>query len=178
MHRPTPHPLAVAIFASMLQLPAQAALNAVDQGTYTPENGGFAAWYQDTHGRVLDLCLTKAVSSRVPGAQARRRTCARCCRPRACSTIPSRSSSPATSLTRRSGSPPTRPSMMPPAESTWAMSRRSRPRSAVATLRRRPSQLRPGAHPRRCPHCGDLHHHPPYGVEVFDVATRAVGPST
>ncbi|WP_409287099.1 hypothetical protein [Pseudomonas guariconensis] len=68
MHRPTPHPLAVAIFASMLQLPAQAALNAVDQGTYTPENGGFAAWYQDTHGRVLDLCLTKAVSSRVPGA--------------------------------------------------------------------------------------------------------------
>ncbi|MDR0210430.1 MAG: hypothetical protein LBJ33_14830 [Pseudomonas putida] len=68
MHRPIPHPLAVAIFASMLQLPAQAALNAVDQGTYTPENGGFAAWYQDTHGRVLDLCLTKAVSSRVAGA--------------------------------------------------------------------------------------------------------------
>jgi len=58
----------VAIFASMLQLPAQAALNAVDQGTYTPENGGFAAWYQDTHGRVLDLCMSKAVSSRVAGA--------------------------------------------------------------------------------------------------------------
>lgn len=68
MHRPIPHPLAVAIFASMLQLPAQAALNAVDQTTYTPDNGGFAAWYQDTHGRVLDLCLTKAVSSRVAGA--------------------------------------------------------------------------------------------------------------
>lgn len=66
MHRLTPHPLAVAIFASMLQLPAQAALNAVDQGTYLPENGGFAAWYQDTHGRTLDLCLSKAVSSRAP----------------------------------------------------------------------------------------------------------------
>ncbi|MBM7455944.1 hypothetical protein HNR62_001823 [Oceanisphaera litoralis] len=47
---------------------AQAALNAVDPGPYLQENGGFAAWYQDTHGRVLDLCLSKATSSRVPGA--------------------------------------------------------------------------------------------------------------
>ncbi len=68
MHRPIPHPLAVAIFASMLQLPAQAALNAVDPGAYVPANGGFPAWYQDSHGRTLDLCLTKAVSSRVAGA--------------------------------------------------------------------------------------------------------------
>lgn len=68
MHRPIPHPLAVAIFAGMLQLPAQAALNAVDPGAYVPANGGFPAWYQDSHGRTLDLCLTKAVSSRVPGA--------------------------------------------------------------------------------------------------------------
>jgi len=68
MHRPIPNPLAVAIFASMLQLPAQAALFAVDTGPYNPANGGFAAWYQDTHGRTLDLCLTKAVSSRVAGA--------------------------------------------------------------------------------------------------------------
>lgn len=68
MHRPIPHPLALAIFAGMLQLPAQAALNAVDPGAYVPANGGFPAWYQDSHGRTLDLCLTKAVSSRVPGA--------------------------------------------------------------------------------------------------------------
>jgi len=68
MHRPIPNPLAVAIFASMLQLPAQAALYAVDTGPYNPANGGFAAWYQDSHGRTLDLCLTKTVSSRVAGA--------------------------------------------------------------------------------------------------------------
>ncbi|MCI0911608.1 MULTISPECIES: hypothetical protein [Pseudomonas] len=68
MHRPIPTPLAVAIFASMLQLPAQAALYAVDPGPYDPANGNFAAWYQDTHGRTLDLCLTKTVSSRVAGA--------------------------------------------------------------------------------------------------------------
>jgi len=68
MHRPTPHPLALLILASLTQAPAQAALYAVDPGPYLPETGGFAAWYQDTHGRVLDLCLTKAVSSRVAGA--------------------------------------------------------------------------------------------------------------
>ncbi|MNM63220.1 hypothetical protein D3C81_745840 [compost metagenome] len=68
MHRPIPHPLAVAIFAGLLQLPAQAALNAVDTGPYNLANGNFAAWYQDSHGRTLDLCLTKAVSSRVAGA--------------------------------------------------------------------------------------------------------------
>ncbi|RCL27583.1 hypothetical protein C6A77_09120 [Pseudomonas sp. AFG_SD02_1510_Pfu_092] len=68
MHRPIPHPLALAILAGMLQLPAQAALNAVDPGAYVPANGGFPAWYQDSHGRTLDLCLTKAVSSRVAGA--------------------------------------------------------------------------------------------------------------
>ncbi|MDD1959310.1 MAG: hypothetical protein WCC62_19665 [Pseudomonas capeferrum] len=68
MHRPIPHPLAVAIFAGMLQLPAQAALNAVDPGPYNLGNGNFAGWYQDSHGRTLDLCLTKAVSSRAAGA--------------------------------------------------------------------------------------------------------------
>ncbi|MDZ3992048.1 hypothetical protein PspTeo4_14312 [Pseudomonas sp. Teo4] len=68
MLRPIPHPLAVAIFAGMLQLPAHAALYAVDTGTYTENNGKFPAWYEDSHGRTLDLCLTKAVSSRVPGA--------------------------------------------------------------------------------------------------------------
>ncbi len=72
MHRPIPHPLAVAIFAGMLQLPAQAALNAVDPGAYIPANGGFPAWYQDSHGRTLDLCLTKAVS--LQGRRRARRT--------------------------------------------------------------------------------------------------------
>ncbi|WP_319783501.1 hypothetical protein [Oceanisphaera sp. IT1-181] len=46
---------------------AQGALNAVDPGPYVQANGGFAAWYQDTHGRALDLCLSKAISSRAPG---------------------------------------------------------------------------------------------------------------
>ncbi len=68
MHRPTPHPLALLILASLTQAPAQAALFEVDPGPYLPATGGFAAWYQDTHGRVLDLCLSKAVSSRVAGA--------------------------------------------------------------------------------------------------------------
>ncbi|MCY1274335.1 hypothetical protein D9M68_317880 [compost metagenome] len=50
---------------------APAALFDVDQGPYNPDIGSFAAWYQDTHGRTLDLCLSKAVSSRgggTPGA--------------------------------------------------------------------------------------------------------------
>ncbi|MEN8640162.1 hypothetical protein [Pseudomonas sichuanensis] len=69
MHRPTPRPLAIAIVAGLLQLPAQAALYAVDPGPYPPAPAsGFPAWYQDSHGRTLDLCLTKAVSSRVAGA--------------------------------------------------------------------------------------------------------------
>ncbi|MDH4560055.1 hypothetical protein [Pseudomonas sp. BN411] len=47
---------------------APAALYAVDPGPYNPDIGSFAAWYQDTHGRTLDLCLSKTVSSRVAGA--------------------------------------------------------------------------------------------------------------
>ena len=55
------------VVTALAQGAAQAALFAVDEGDYLPENGGFAAWYQDTHGRTLDLCLSKAVSSRVQG---------------------------------------------------------------------------------------------------------------
>ncbi|VVM44751.1 hypothetical protein PS645_00438 [Pseudomonas fluorescens] len=58
--------LAVAVTA-LTHGVAQAALFAVDPGPYLPANGSFAAWYQDTHGRTLDLCLSKAVSSRAPG---------------------------------------------------------------------------------------------------------------
>ena len=66
------HPLlsktaAVLVVSALAQGISQAALFAVDTGSYIPANGGFAAWYQDSHGRTLDLCLSKAVSSRVPG---------------------------------------------------------------------------------------------------------------
>ncbi|KAF2391605.1 hypothetical protein [Pseudomonas frederiksbergensis] len=65
------HPLlsktaAALVVTALAQGVAQAALFAVDPGPYVPANGSFAAWYQDTHGRTLDLCLTKALSSRVP----------------------------------------------------------------------------------------------------------------
>ncbi|MFJ4374888.1 hypothetical protein ACIP1T_20080 [Pseudomonas japonica] len=67
------HPLlsktaTVLVVTALAQGVAQAQLFAVDSGPYTPANGGFAAWYQDSHGRTLDLCLSKAVSSRVAGA--------------------------------------------------------------------------------------------------------------
>lgn len=67
------HPLlsktaAALVVSALAQGIAQAALFAVDPGPYVPANGSFAAWYQDTHGRTLDLCLSKAVSSRVPSA--------------------------------------------------------------------------------------------------------------
>lgn len=65
------HPLlsktaTVLVVSALAQGIAQAALFAVDPGPYAPANGGFASWYQDTHGRTLDLCLSKALSSRVP----------------------------------------------------------------------------------------------------------------
>ncbi|MHC8326224.1 hypothetical protein [Pseudomonas sp. LB1P83] len=67
------HPLlsktaAALVVSALAQGVAQAALFAVDPGPYVPDNGSFAAWYQDSHGRTLDLCLSKAVSSRVAGA--------------------------------------------------------------------------------------------------------------
>ncbi|MHC8321033.1 hypothetical protein ACYZT4_10095 [Pseudomonas sp. GB2N2] len=66
------HPLlsktAIALIVSALaQGVSHAALYAVDSGPYVPANGNFASWYQDTHGRTVDLCLSKAVSSRVAG---------------------------------------------------------------------------------------------------------------
>jgi hypothetical protein len=67
------HPLlsktaTVLVVSALAQGIAQAALFAVDPGPYAPATGGFASWYQDTHGRTLDLCLSKALSSRVPSA--------------------------------------------------------------------------------------------------------------
>jgi len=48
---------------------AEAGLNAVDPGPYVVENGFFPAWYQDTHGLGLDLCLSGAniAANAVPG---------------------------------------------------------------------------------------------------------------
>ena len=43
-----------------------AVLNAVDPGPYVAANGFFPAWYQDTDGVVLDLCLSKAESANGP----------------------------------------------------------------------------------------------------------------
>ncbi|VVN86309.1 hypothetical protein PS718_01519 [Pseudomonas fluorescens] len=67
------HPLlsktaTVLVVSALAQGIAQAALFAVDPGPYAPATGGFASWYQDTHGRTLELCLSKALSSRVPSA--------------------------------------------------------------------------------------------------------------
>ncbi|MGY4494848.1 hypothetical protein [Pseudomonas sp. TE3610] len=66
------HPLlaktaTVLVVTCLAQGVARAALFEVDRGPYQAANGFFAAWYQDTHGRTLDLCLSKAVSSRVAG---------------------------------------------------------------------------------------------------------------
>jgi hypothetical protein len=36
----------------------------VDPGPFFQTNAKFPAWYQDTHGRALDLCLSRALSSR------------------------------------------------------------------------------------------------------------------
>ncbi|MHC8367435.1 hypothetical protein ACYZT9_16650 [Pseudomonas sp. ZT5P21] len=58
----------VLVVSTLAQGAVHAAMFAVDPGPYLPANGSFAAWYQDTHGRTLDLCLSKAVSSRVPSA--------------------------------------------------------------------------------------------------------------
>ena len=61
--------LLVAIAALTLLLfvrPSDAALNAVDPGPYVAANGNFPAWYQDTHGLGLDLCLSGA--NIAPGA--------------------------------------------------------------------------------------------------------------
>ena len=67
------HPLlsktaTILVVSALAQGIAQAALFAVDPGPYAPATGGFASWYQDSHGRTLDLCLSKALSSRVPSA--------------------------------------------------------------------------------------------------------------
>ena len=60
------HRIPSALLFALAAGSAQAGLYDVDSGPYTLGTGNFAAWYQDTHGRVLDLCLSRARSSRVP----------------------------------------------------------------------------------------------------------------
>ncbi|BAN50741.1 hypothetical protein [Metapseudomonas resinovorans] len=67
MHNALPT-LALPLLLGLTVAPAMAGLYAVDQTTLTEVNGFFPAWYQDSHGRALDLCLSKAQSSRVPGS--------------------------------------------------------------------------------------------------------------
>lgn len=45
---------------------AHAVLSAVDTGPYTAATGRFPAWYQDATNLQLELCQSKALSSRVP----------------------------------------------------------------------------------------------------------------
>ncbi|MCY1280383.1 Bacterial Ig domain protein [compost metagenome] len=49
---------------------AHAALQDFDRGPYTLATGRFPMWYQDFNGVTLELCLSKAVSSRAPGTAA------------------------------------------------------------------------------------------------------------
>jgi hypothetical protein len=71
MRRRAVLPVAIAALTLLLFVrPSDAALNAVDlgnpPGTYVAANGFFPAWYQDTHGLGLDLCLSGA--NIAPGA--------------------------------------------------------------------------------------------------------------
>lgn len=59
--------LASAVCACLAQS-GHAALNAVDPGPYTADTGFFPHWYQDSEAVALDLCVSRAVSSRVPPA--------------------------------------------------------------------------------------------------------------
>lgn len=59
-----PLKLAFSLLLGFTAAPAIAGLYAVDQTSYTAPNGFFAAWYQDTYGHALDLCLSRATSSR------------------------------------------------------------------------------------------------------------------
>ncbi|WDY60117.1 Ig-like domain-containing protein [Pseudomonas sp. PSKL.D1] len=47
---------------------AFAALSDVDPGPYTFATGGYPMWYEDGDGLKLELCQSRATSSRVPGA--------------------------------------------------------------------------------------------------------------
>jgi hypothetical protein len=67
MRHPKPALAATIVLLLVTAAPSSwAALNAVDPGPYVAANGFFPAWYQDTHGVALDLCLSKAESANGP----------------------------------------------------------------------------------------------------------------
>ncbi|HEX6829486.1 MAG TPA: hypothetical protein VF104_10975 [Burkholderiales bacterium] len=61
--------VALPLVLGLGQEAARAELNAVDPGPYVAANGFFPAWYQDTNGVGLDLCLSSAniAAGAVPG---------------------------------------------------------------------------------------------------------------
>jgi hypothetical protein len=60
--------LVTALGLAGLSGPAQAVLTDVDPGPYTAATGFFPLYYTDATPTTLDLCLSKAQSTRVPGA--------------------------------------------------------------------------------------------------------------
>jgi hypothetical protein len=63
--RPTKVLLAIVLVLALLGPAATsfAALYAVDPGPYSEANGFFPAWYQDGHGRALEICLSTAANA-------------------------------------------------------------------------------------------------------------------
>ncbi|WP_455921032.1 Ig-like domain-containing protein [Pseudomonas putida] len=59
---------ALAMTLMTLSGAASAVLPAYDTGPYTAATGRYPVWYQDSDNLKLELCQSKAVSSRVPGA--------------------------------------------------------------------------------------------------------------
>ncbi|BBH45914.1 Ig-like domain-containing protein [Pseudomonas sp. KU43P] len=55
-------------FSLTVSSAAWAALSEVDPGPYTFASGGYPVWYKDASGQSLELCRSRATSSRVAGA--------------------------------------------------------------------------------------------------------------
>ncbi|QXI41248.1 cadherin-like domain-containing protein [Pseudomonas wayambapalatensis] len=60
--------LCAAGFTLTLSSAAWAALSEVDPGPYTFATGGYPMWYKDSDNLSLELCQSRATSSRAPGA--------------------------------------------------------------------------------------------------------------
>ena len=60
--------LCAAGFTLTLSSAAWAALSEVDPGPYTFATGGYPMWYKDTNNLALELCQSRATSTRSPGA--------------------------------------------------------------------------------------------------------------
>ncbi|BCJ07572.1 hypothetical protein PRtIB026_A27250 [Pseudomonas sp. RtIB026] len=60
--------LCAAGFTLTVSSAALAALSEVDPGPYTFATGGYPMWYKDANNLALELCQSRATSSRAPGA--------------------------------------------------------------------------------------------------------------